>query len=63
LAHFRRALTALRELALRRTAERVDEQLLTHMQVLYRRPGPRANVAWVCLSATRAAASVATAAG
>ena len=25
-------LTALRELALRRTAERVDEQLLTHMQ-------------------------------
>src|SRR6476659_5794837 len=32
-------LTALRELALRRTAERVDEQLLTHMQA-HAIPGP-----------------------
>src|SRR5215468_4180688 len=32
-------LTALRELALRRTAERVDEQLLTHMQA-HGIPGP-----------------------
>src|SRR5262249_56465847 len=32
-------LTALRELALRRTAERVDEQLLTHMQA-HAMPGP-----------------------
>src|SRR5215472_7241476 len=32
-------LTALRELALRRTAERVDEQLLTHMQE-HAIPGP-----------------------
>src|SRR5215475_6863017 len=34
-------LTALRELALRRTAERVDEQLLTHMQA-HAIPGPLA---------------------
>ena len=32
-------LTALRELALRRTAQRVDEQLLTHMQA-HAIPGP-----------------------
>jgi two-component system sensor histidine kinase KdpD len=32
-------LTALRELALRRTAQRVDDQLLTHMQA-YAIPGP-----------------------
>ena len=41
LAHFfsRGNLTALRELALRRTAQRVDEQLLSHMQA-HAIPGP-----------------------
>ena len=41
LAHYFSSgnLTALRELALRRTAERVDEQLLTHMQA-HAIPGP-----------------------
>ena len=45
-------LTALRELALRRTAERVDEQLLTHMQAIsYRRDlGWRATRLLVCVS-------------
>src|SRR5499426_1420288 len=44
-------LTALRELALRRTAERVDEQLLTHMQA-HAIPGPWAagERILVCLS-------------
>ena len=40
-------LTALRELALRRTAERVDEQLLTEMQAhAIQGPGRRASASW-----------------
>ena len=49
-------LTALRELALRRTAERVDEQLLTQMQA-HAIPGPgrRASASWSASAKTRAA--------
>src|SRR3982074_3538289 len=44
-------LTALRELALRRTAERVDEQLLTHMQAnAIARPRAGGERILVCLS-------------
>jgi len=44
-------LTALRELALRRTAERVDEQLLTHMRAKrHRRPWAAGERILVCLS-------------
>ena len=49
-------LTALRELALRRTAERVDEQLLTDMQAhAIPGPGPRASACWSASARTRAA--------
>ncbi|HEY6993430.1 MAG TPA: sensor histidine kinase KdpD, partial [Xanthobacteraceae bacterium] len=52
-------LTALRELALRRTAERVDEQLLTHMQA-HAIPGPWAagERILVCVSEDRRAAGL-----
>lgn len=52
-------LTALRELALRRTAERVDEQLLTHMQA-NAIPGPWAagERILVCISEDPRAASL-----
>jgi two-component system, OmpR family, sensor histidine kinase KdpD len=52
-------LTALRELALRRTAERVDEQLLTHMQA-HAIPGPWAagERVLVCVSEDRRAAGL-----
>jgi len=44
-------LTALRELALRRTAERVDEQLLTHMQArAISGPWPAGERMLVCIS-------------
>src|SRR6202158_1738663 len=44
-------LTALRELALRRTAERVDEQLLTHMQAnAIQRPWAAGERIAVCIS-------------
>ncbi len=44
-------LTALRELALRRTAQRVDEQLLTHMQAhAIRGPWPAGERVLVCVS-------------
>ncbi|MBZ6075595.1 sensor histidine kinase [Microvirga puerhi] len=44
-------LTALRELALRRTAQRVDEQLLTHMQAhAIRGPWPAGERILVCAS-------------
>jgi two-component system, OmpR family, sensor histidine kinase KdpD len=44
-------LTALRELALRRTAERVDEQLLTHMQAnAIAGPWPAGERVLVCIS-------------
>src|SRR6202051_2503846 len=44
-------LTALRELALRRTAERVDEQLLTHMQAnAISGPWPAGERILVCIS-------------
>src|SRR6201996_2368721 len=44
-------LTALRELALRRTAERVDEQLLNHMQAhAIRRPWAAGERILVCIS-------------
>src|SRR5262249_42809830 len=44
-------LTALRELALRRTAERVDEQLLTQMQArAIRGPWPAGERILVCIS-------------
>ena len=49
-------LTALRELALRRTAERVDEQLLTHMQAQRHRRalGRRASAFWSASARIRA---------
>src|SRR6266480_3476505 len=52
-------LTALRELALRRTADRVDEQLLTHMQA-HAIPGPWAagERILVCISEDRRAAGL-----
>jgi len=52
-------LTALRELALRRTAERVDEQLLTHMQA-HAIPGPWAAGERIlaCVSEDRRAAGL-----
>src|SRR5215510_11390217 len=52
-------LTALRELALRRTAERVDEQLLSHMQA-HAIPGPWAagERILVCVSEDRRAAGL-----
>src|SRR5947199_3326939 len=52
-------LTALRELALRRTADRVDEQLLTHMQA-HAIPGPWAagERILVCVSEDRRAAGL-----
>jgi two-component system, OmpR family, sensor histidine kinase KdpD len=52
-------LTALRDLALRRTAERVDEQLLTHMQA-HAIPGPWAagERILVCVSEDRRAAGL-----
>src|SRR6186997_479915 len=52
-------LTALRELALRRTAERVDEQLLTHMQA-HAIPGPWAagERVLVCVSEDPRAAGI-----
>jgi two-component system sensor histidine kinase KdpD len=52
-------LTALRELALRRTAERVDEQLLTHMQA-HAIPGPWAagERILVCVSEDQRAAGL-----
>jgi two-component system, OmpR family, sensor histidine kinase KdpD len=44
-------LTALRELALRRTAQRVDEQLLTHMQAhAIRGPWPAGDRVLACIS-------------
>src|SRR5712675_747507 len=52
-------LTALRELALRRTAERVDDQLLSHMQA-HAIPGPWAagERVLVCVSEDRRAAGL-----
>src|SRR5436305_8087085 len=52
-------LTALRELALRRTAERVDEQLLTHMQAnAIAGPWAAGERILVCLSEDRRAAGL-----
>src|ERR1700758_1812156 len=52
-------LTALRELALRRTAERVDEQLLTHMQAnAIAGPWAAGERALVCVSEDRRAAGL-----
>ncbi|PZQ96927.1 MAG: two-component sensor histidine kinase [Cereibacter sphaeroides] len=46
-------LTALRELALRRTAQRVDEQLLSHMQAhAIRGPWPSGDRILVCIDAS-----------
>ncbi|MTH80265.1 sensor histidine kinase [Paracoccus aestuariivivens] len=46
-------LTALRELALRRTAQRVDQQLLTHMQAnAIRGPWPSGDRVLVCIDQT-----------
>ena len=55
-------LTALRELALRRTAQRVDEQLLTHMRAhAIEGPWPAGERVLVCVSEDlRAAGSSAT---
>lgn len=53
-------LTALRELALRRTAERVDEQLLTHMQEhAIEGPWPAGERILVCMSEDPRASSLA----
>jgi two-component system sensor histidine kinase KdpD len=52
-------LTALRELALRRTAERVDEQLLTHMQAnAIGGPWPAGERILVCISEDPRAAAL-----
>jgi len=58
-------LTALRELALRRTADRVDEQLLNHMQAnAIAGPGPPASASWSVSARIRARqASCATPSG
>ena len=52
-------LTALRELALRRTAERVDEQLLTHMQAhAITGPWPAGDRVLVCIDEGTGSASL-----